>query len=838
MKDQDRARQHIVCIAAAFGTVCALFMLFWLLKLAPFGSYSLAREDANIQYLSFFSYLKDVFRGENSLWYSLSIGLGGSGYPLAAYYLFSPFNLLLFLFPKTALHSFVDVTVALKLGLCAWTFCYYLQKRFPGLNTAKVLALSFCFALMQYNIAQSSNLMWLDGIYMLPLILLGVYRIVDERKIGFLAAAFAASLILNWYIAAINALFAFGMLILEWIWNDSGEESLIATVLAFLCAGLRALLLSAWSFLPTVVHLLRGKGSSMDLGELSFGWLGNALDTLRNYRIWSINLPDAVTWFCGGLALLGTVGFLICRKIPARKRISGAAAVLLMDLCYYWIPLFFLFSLGKEPQGHWCRYSYLGSVLLLFLTAEYLHSAEEEKQHKTIFVAAGISVAVLGVLNWNSTHADQMRLLLTLIFLVISALTLILAGSGHKGAKLGALILPLILLLEMGWNASGLMRFYSTDDVEEYRDYVMDQTDRIDAIRASDADVYRIGQTSYRLKEENGLTACYDEAMAYGFASNTGYTSYPDNRQLDFLDSMGYRTEAGSMNIADTSILTADSLLGVRYILSEYAIPGLEPLDTDPGTDSKKIYRNPYAFPMAFTVDRLGMEAEGEDPFQFQNRILREVTGIEEDVFVPAAWTVSEEDGVIRYTLRKSEESSLLYGQLPWEGEKEWVLTAGETEPIGYGGWLSPSVFYIPAGEISATVEIRGEGVQEIREPLFYEMRQEVLQRASSAANEKSADLQKTGNRSFAVSCTADRDCYLYISIPYSEDWTVSVNGEKVSVQSFGADDPMIAIPVKTGENRVEMTYQVRWFWQGVLITIAELLFLCLFLRRKSQRIS
>ena len=833
----DRRRQRLVRLTALFGTIGALFLLFWALKMAPFGGSSLAREDANIQYLAFFSYLKDVFRGENSLWYSLSIGLGGSGVPLASYYLSSPFNVLLFLFPKTELHSFIDITVALKLGVCAWTFSYYLQKRFPDLGGAKTLALAFCFALMQYNIAQSSNLMWLDGIYMLPLILLGVYRLFTEERIGPLSAAFAVCLILNWYIAAINALFSIGMLLLECIWAEK-KDSFLKTLLRFFRAGIRSLLLSAWVVVPTVISQLRGKGSTSDLTGISLGWMGNVAETLRNYRIWSINLPGAVTWFCGGLALLGPVAFLLARHVPVRKRISGGVALILMDLCYYWIPLFLLFSLGKEPQGHWCRYTYLGSTLLLFLTAEYLQTERtaEGKHWKTVLLSAAVAIAALGILNRNLESTDRVRLLITLAFLAGTAALLILAGREGKGAKVWAVMLPVLLLFEMSFNASGLMQFYASPDVEEYKEYVMDQTDRIDAIKQSDPAIYRIGQTSYRRSEASGLTACFDESMAYGFASNTGYTSYSDNLQMDFLDSLGYRTEAESMNIADTSILPADSLLGVRYILSEYEIPGMELLDDVSGTENKKIYRNPYAFPMAFMTESAGTETQEEDPFRYQNRLIRELTGIEEDVFVPVEWSVEQEGETQRYILKRNRVDSVLYGSIPWEEEKEWTLTAGDSAPTPYACWLSPSVFYIPADGVSAVVEVSGESVSDITEPCFYEMRPEVLQKAASIAGEHSAVLEKTGGGTFTVTCSSEQDSTLYINIPYSSDWTIRVNGEKTETQPYSADDPMITVPVKAGENRVEMTYHVRGLSIGILITLAEcLLVMAVFRKRKKQ---
>lgn len=59
--------------------------------------------------------------------------------------------------------------------------------------------------------------MWLDGVYLLPLSLLGVYLITHQRSCGFylLAVTIGLGLIFNWYVGEINCLFSFGWLVLE-----------------------------------------------------------------------------------------------------------------------------------------------------------------------------------------------------------------------------------------------------------------------------------------------------------------------------------------------------------------------------------------------------------------------------------------------------------------------------------------------------------------------------------------------------------------------------------------------------------------------------------------------
>lgn len=115
-------------------TIIILLFLFRLLHLAPFGKASLACVDAYLQYMDFFAFLKDVLTGANAISYTFSSNLGSSYIGQFAYYLSSPFNVLLLFFSKGNLYSFYDLITALKMGLAASTFSYYAVKRFSSLG--------------------------------------------------------------------------------------------------------------------------------------------------------------------------------------------------------------------------------------------------------------------------------------------------------------------------------------------------------------------------------------------------------------------------------------------------------------------------------------------------------------------------------------------------------------------------------------------------------------------------------------------------------------------------------------------------------------------------------
>lgn len=73
MKRQDSpVRNKIDYLIAPLITGVILLGVLISLHFAPFGDKSLAAMDANIRYLEFFAYLKDVLTGDNSIFYTFN----------------------------------------------------------------------------------------------------------------------------------------------------------------------------------------------------------------------------------------------------------------------------------------------------------------------------------------------------------------------------------------------------------------------------------------------------------------------------------------------------------------------------------------------------------------------------------------------------------------------------------------------------------------------------------------------------------------------------------------------------------------------------------------------
>ena len=92
--------------------------------------------------------LKNLTDG-GSIIYSLTKGLGGGMIGTFAYYLSSPLNILIYLFPKDQIVLASIFLIVFRISLSGLTMFTYLTNHFKE-NKYKYLIFSTCYALMAY----------------------------------------------------------------------------------------------------------------------------------------------------------------------------------------------------------------------------------------------------------------------------------------------------------------------------------------------------------------------------------------------------------------------------------------------------------------------------------------------------------------------------------------------------------------------------------------------------------------------------------------------------------------------------------------------------------------
>ena len=142
-----------VCLLSMAATAAVLFAVFGFLGIAPLGSSALLFRDGQNQMTDLFCWFKDVLEGKGTIDYTFTKSLGGSNLAVFAYYLASPFSLLIMLFGKNRVAEFLDVLFIIKTCVAAGTASYYLVRRFKPYGIFRygvTIVLAMSYALSTY----------------------------------------------------------------------------------------------------------------------------------------------------------------------------------------------------------------------------------------------------------------------------------------------------------------------------------------------------------------------------------------------------------------------------------------------------------------------------------------------------------------------------------------------------------------------------------------------------------------------------------------------------------------------------------------------------------------
>lgn len=838
-------------------TLLIILCIYAFSGFAPFGTKTLAVMDANIQYIDFFSYLKDVIAGKNSITYSFGKTLGGSNIAVFSYYLSSPFNLLLLFFSNANLYTFFNIVVALKLTLASIAFAYFITNRFEASykdNSVLFILLSCGYGLCQYSFFQASNIMWLDGMYMLPFMLLQVYYIVQGKKNWNLSIAVGLAIIFNWYMAGISCVFTGIWFLLECclyaVENKMTFIQFIKTGIRYVFAMILGVMVSAVLFLPTIGALTNGPRGNLSLRDiLDFSFVGNMLSVIPKYSYGADSMLGYPALFCGGLAIVLALSVFFNKQIKVKVKVVLGVFLFGILLCLYWHPLYLVFSLFKSVTSYNYRYSFLIEFFILFLAAyNCVYAKEKNNIMKTGVVAIAFSVLNI-VLTRHYTHQEKIYAYLTVSMIIV--LTALYISSQlitkQKTKQILLVVLLIVGSIDLGINSTLLANSLSMD-ILNYKSYRKNQEKIINNIKSDNNSNYRIIQTSNRTTYEcnlnndydmqtknmfglyeGNLTANYDEPLSYGYMSTSGYTSSPDGTQLEFLNKCGYPTYADCLTVTNTSMLGIDSLLGVKYVLTSENYTGLVKKNNTK-LNGKYTYTNPYYMPLAFTCnnfDAIKYEEGYLNPFDYQNLLFKQLFNTSKDIYKPAKYSVSKkDDSNTEINLNTSNYKNMVYyGSIPWTSGSQSYVYNGKDMITKYACWLSPTVFHIETD--SSNTKLRVESADSnfnYDNAQFYALDLSVLDQCAQTARKNKVNISmKNGSIDTTVKAE-DKDSYLYLSVPVDDGWDVLVNNKKAEVKSFG--NCLYAIKLHSGTNKITMRYHTKHQKLGIGLTAGAILFI------------
>ena len=781
-RSNNSTLKNVAFYAACFTFSIALFVTLAIAgHVYPFGDNSFLTNDLKYQYIDFFAWFRRVLLGEANLRYSFSQGLGMNTWGLYSYYLASPFNPLCVLFPADKLTLFVFVITALKLGCIHISSAWYVQKRF-GLSKSAAFLLSASFTFCSWTVSNLRNPLWIDCLILLPICAYGCYELIRKQRMMRLVIATALNVMFCWYTAYISILFLCIFVLVEFIDYVAAEgfswKLMVDRALRFAGAIVLGLLLSAWTFLPTILAMSKG-GPVLALGSL----LKPSLKSLiRGFLpgMW-VNNDSTPQFYCGVIMMLLAVSLLFNRTVSIKTRIATLVTAVILIASSVLSPLEYIWCGMRVPNGFYSRTAFLLSFFTLWAAGYALQTLKDRPKVRRAY-----------------------RPTVVLPLLALTAIELF--ANAH-----------------VMWNQ--LYTGYSEDASSSY---VAAASSTIKPIQDEDSTpFYRIDRTTTRAD-----SAALNEGLALGYNQLSSYSSANSPQAIALLNSLGYSSVGEFSTRYAEPILAVDALLGVKYAIVDLAPAGYA-ATSEPADATSAVYKNPYTLSVgiAASKDIQNSTLEGENPFEKQNDLYSKIVGRKVDLYtkIDATKTADNQNSKQWSVTVPADSIGYLYINRDASAGSYWPIALTiDQRTINNEAWRFDNnirqIAYASDAPSQHTVSIEvAEGYTDMpqgNEPVFYALNLEAFKQIIDEL--KASEFVPTVFEDGKVEgeYTAENDCNLLLSVPYDEGWSVTIN-EAAAELMPAADKGMSCLSVQKGANRILMTYKTPGALAGLAVSLA-----------------
>lgn len=844
--------------------------------LLPDGRRGIFLSDGEAQFYPFVCALKRMFYEGSQFQYSWELGLGMGTSGWLAYYLMSPFNIILLLCPDELMQYGYVLIILLKLATAGTVFAWFLKKMLHAKADVMIYC-SLCYAFCGFATTYYFVIMWLDGMIFLPVVLYHLRKMVLQEKMVSFTVVLSILFVVNYYIAYIIGMFTFFVFVGMLFYYRPQKIGMV--VIRFFLSVLLAFGISAFFIFPVVLQMLfrvskiTGTAEGLLIPQFYLSDFISAL-FMDSYTFFLGNHP--VPFVYSGLMVIVLLPLYFCNPDIEKREKKYAAITIAGILLVMVIPVLDrVMHVGKIPSGFYYRDVFLFSFVVLVLLCRQLPYMFRDLKERRIKKSYGIviylcvlflmiSLIVVSLIQRNEVD-DAVMFDMNALKCIINVLFLVLIYTGIIFSK--KRVLYVLLILEVICNtlftsanlASGIL--YVDPEVRNMEDVVGEQ--QLEELERRDSDdFYRIVRNISRM----------NASLQLGYRGIDFFSSAYNQSTVDLTKALGITTRFWAY-CAQGENEIADMLFNVKYRMhdiirkSKYIQDfwnSLNDWESYPGENSY-IEAIRFYLPIGFcTADTirdcsLSMESVNEDFDIVGNfkKILYAMTGdsdVAECIYeIPVeecrliknnaefkmtdnghiAVTRSGKDETDGWTYEvEVPENTSLYCSYEFSDRKNTVgtSTSDETSGVGRRGISDKCSCLVQASDRQQTGTITfyfNETEQcEFKHLQFYAVDISRLEKVYQKLSKNvMTDIRWNRDGELWGSINVDQDQMLYTSIPYEDGWELWVDGKKSEITPL-LNDSLIGARLPVGEHRIHLKYTTPGRNLGAAITMVSVLLL------------
>lgn len=853
------SKKYFVYAMAFFIPVAIMLLVSFFSNVYPFGNNTFLISDCGGQYINYLSYFKTIFTDNNNFLYTFSKNMGGSAIDLFAYYLMSPLNLLCLLCPNEYLPVAVFLIVIIKIGLCGLTFNWFINNKYPF--SLKSLIFSTSYALMGYNMAYFWDIMWLEGVILLPIIIFGIEKMISGKKPYMYILALTAALITNYYIGWMLCIFSVVYFVFKLI-LCTGKicdfKLQMKTIAKFIVSSLTSVGLSAFWLVPVFLSLQGGK-AKFSLATLTFKENYKFIDVFTKLYSNTINKNQMIAGlpniYCGIFIVVLVILYFLNSNIKLKEKLVSAGIISIMLISFHINTFNLIYHGFNEPVGFLYRYSFTLSFLLILIAYRSFIYLKSGINNKNILHCALIFIVATLIIFKNNYDFIRIKCVYFDVFLMLGFCILIYSYITTKTRK--DIVITIAAFLQIGGlflNAFLCMKslqVFGMAKMDEYKNYVCSVDPVVNKIKEEDKTFYRLEKTFKRTN---------NDPMQFNYNGLSHFSSCEKTFVKSFLGKMGFRNSGNWAYYNNGSTVSVDSFLGVKYLASKDKLK--KDYEYLFSKNDINVYRNPYALPLGIvSSDKiLDLDIKSSDLFEIQNNIFNCMSDSYDDIFNNAEVVNvdlenlslvaesgntkkyqkldSNKKAFIKFNLNVTDTNALYtYINAPKvQKTKIYINDLCLGDYFDTYRWDIVNLGKFSKGEtVIFKIELLEKDLT-INDALFYYENLDILKQKYNQLSSQKCVLEKISSAHLAGNVNVLQDNqYLLFTIPYEKDWHIKIDGKKVT--PIKAADTLLSVPIDKGMHEIDLKYIPRGLYLGIGVSAITLfMFIGTIIYNKNKR--
>lgn len=827
MKDFIKKHRNELII---IGIITILYLIYMIIcRIHPFGDHSLFRSDVKGQYFEYWIYMKNAFMGKDSFIYSFTKSIGGNVFGIWAYYLLSPYNIL-FLISKP--ESYIDIfTLMTYLKILSASLALYAFSKYKTQNNQIKIFASIAYGLMGYVVAYQMNIMWLDGVILLPIIAIGVIKIIKENKFNIYIISLALALITNFYIGFEIFLFICMYFIYELILSE--EKNKFKTILRFALYTAISIGIASIVIVPTYFVIKGGKGAGLaiaksDILKKNFKFIEFLpkflIGSETKSQIYGNGTPIA---YCGILTLVLTEIFLLSQKIKIKEKIITIIFIVMMILIMNNKLLNLIFHGLKETTGYPYRYAFCLSFLLILASLRVGDYIKEIGTKELVIVFLTNLLIGIFMLMQNYKFIEMKYIIISMIMAATYILTILIYKKINIMPIIGLLLCIELLInytftfKELEDNEANLNTYMSS--YAEFKDPVKEIID-------NDKEFYRMEKTS---------NFYLNDSLMLNYKGISHSSSTFDKNVSDLLKKIGYSYYMDWPSYGRGNTIITDMLFNIKYKISNYEDE--EYFKNERTYGKHHLLKNEKHLPLGFTSDGyIKKIEESKSPFEIQNKILNNLTNSNENYFKDVQvkeLRYNNLNKINENVYQRKDESSNIELEINEIDNKNiyfYINTNYELDNPAFKIYVNNQFYDDYAGAAKNGI-LNINNKHKVNNIKIYFMTNEKIdikkiqikaidQKEFETAYTKihqSASNIKYKNETLTMDVNANKDGYLNIMISNEYSWQIKID-DKIVKQL--PDSEFISVKINQGQHKIVMQYKLKGHKIGILLLVLSVI--------------